>query len=208
MGTCKSCKQVVGAIEMIEGYCPRCFAKINPEKAKEIEKQKVSVEDKKQNDLSQSDVVETFFAKRPKHYMPAIMVGLIGAFMMILGAFAPIISVPLAGGQNYFQNGQGDGVLMMLLGIISLVLIVARYYGYLIITGILGLLVLGYLYVSFRGTIREAQEKISAYEAYDPIGTSLGEVFVENIHIDWGFAVLLAASVMIIVASFLKEEEG
>ena len=38
--------------------------------------------------------------------------GILGSILLFIGVFAPIISVPIVGNVNYFQNGKGDGVIV------------------------------------------------------------------------------------------------
>jgi len=35
-------------------------------------------------------------------------IGLVGCVLLFIGVFLPIVSVPIAGGMNYFQNGRVD----------------------------------------------------------------------------------------------------
>ena len=51
------------------------------------------------------------------------MLGLIGSVVLFIGVFAPIVSVPIMGNINYFQNGQGDGMIILVLAVISLILV-------------------------------------------------------------------------------------
>ena len=44
-------------------------------------------------------------------------IALIGAGLLFIGAFMPIVSAPIIGSINYFQNGKGDGVIIVLLAI-------------------------------------------------------------------------------------------
>jgi hypothetical protein len=44
---------------------------------------------------------------------------LLGAGLTIFGVFCPIVSVPFLGAQNYFQNGEGDGTVVLLLAIVA-----------------------------------------------------------------------------------------
>ena len=49
--------------------------------------------------------------------------GLAGSLILVLGAFCPLISVPIMGSINYFQNGKGDGVAIVVLAFISIFLV-------------------------------------------------------------------------------------
>src|SRR5688572_6811275 len=43
------------------------------------------------------------------------MIALAGSAALFFGVFAPLISVPFLGTMNYFQNGRGDGVIILAL---------------------------------------------------------------------------------------------
>ena len=40
------------------------------------------------------------------------ILGLIGSIVLFIGVFTPIVSVPIMGNMNYFQNGKGPYVLI------------------------------------------------------------------------------------------------
>lgn len=49
------------------------------------------------------------------------MLGLIGSVVVALGVFAPLVRVPFLGHLTYFQNGQGDGVIVLLCAGVGLI---------------------------------------------------------------------------------------
>ena len=49
------------------------------------------------------------------------------SIILFVGVFTPIVSFPIIGYMNYLQNGRGDGVIVLILAVISLVLVWARY---------------------------------------------------------------------------------
>src|ERR1043165_399933 len=50
------------------------------------------------------------------------LLGIAGSLVLFVGVFTPIVSMPVVGNVNYFQNGEGDGVIVLILALISLVL--------------------------------------------------------------------------------------
>ena len=75
------------------------------------------------------------------------ILGLIGAGLLFMGVFMPIISLPLIGSINYFNNGNGDGVAIIIIAVLSLVSILAGWYRVLWFTGLASVALLGYTYV-------------------------------------------------------------
>ena len=59
------------------------------------------------------------------------LLGLIGSIVLFIGVFTPIVSVPIMGNMNLFQNGKGGGTIVLILAVISLVLVLAKASGVL-----------------------------------------------------------------------------
>ena len=70
----------------------------------------------------------------------------VGAALMMVGVFMPIVSAPMVGTVTYFKNGEGDGTIVLALGAISLLLILANRLRLLAVTGLLSLGILGYTF--------------------------------------------------------------
>ena len=68
----------------------------------------------------------------PRRQIP----GLVGSVILFLGVFAPTVSAPIVGNINYFQNGGGDGVIILMPAIIAAFLTLAKIYRALLITSI------------------------------------------------------------------------
>ena len=66
------------------------------------------------------------------------LLGLIGSIVLFIGVFTPIVSVPIMGNMNYFQNGQVDGTIVLIFAVISLVLVLAKKFKGFWFTGIGG----------------------------------------------------------------------
>jgi hypothetical protein len=55
------------------------------------------------------------------------LLGILGSAILFIGVFMPIVKLPAVGEINYFHNGRGDGVIV-LLAVISFVLVLIRWY--------------------------------------------------------------------------------
>ena len=62
------------------------------------------------------------------------LVGFLGSALLFLGVFLPIVKLPIVGDLNYFANGRGDGVVVLVLAVISFGLVLFRWYWELWIT--------------------------------------------------------------------------
>jgi hypothetical protein len=123
------------------------------------------------------------------------LLGILGSIGLIIGVFTPIANVSITHVSTlqkvtYFNDGRGDGVIVLILGIISLVFTINKMYKYLWITGgISGCIV---AYTIF--TIQAATEKVARET---DISLKLAPV---RIHLDYGFIILLVSVMFVLMA--------
>lgn len=115
--------------------------------------------------------------------------GIVGSILLFAGVFTPIVSLPVVGSMNYFQNGQGDGVFVLVLGLISLVLALTKRYRWLWVTGLLSLGLMMYTFVSFRIRLSGVQAEMKSKLADNPF-KGIADVAMQSVQIQWGWAVL------------------
>ncbi len=135
------------------------------------------------------------------------LIGLSGAVILFVGAFAPIISVPVAGSINYFQNGKGDGTIIIGLAIISAVLALIRRYIGLWLTGAASLGLLTFTYLNLQAHLSGAQESMGVELADNPF-KGFGDIILQSIQIQWGWALLIIGALLLVGAAALKSEAG
>lgn len=133
------------------------------------------------------------------------MIGLAGAVILFVGTFAPIINVPVAGSMNYFQNGKGDGTLIIGLAVISAVLALTRRYTGLWLTGAASLGLLSFTYLNLQAHLSGAQESIKVELADNPF-KGLGDMMLQSVQIQWGWALLIVGALLLVGAAALKSE--
>lgn len=63
------------------------------------------------------------------------LLAVFGSILLFVGVFTPMVSLPIVGSLNYFQNGKGDGIFILALSAISLVLALTSLYEGLWLTG-------------------------------------------------------------------------
>lgn len=127
------------------------------------------------------------------------LLGILGSALLFVGVFLPILSVPILGNINYFRNGQGDGVFILILAGISLVLTCIRAFKWLWLTGLGSLGVMGFTFVRLYRIMAAAK---TALMDNDFMG--LGTLLWESIQIQWGWAILFAGAVLTIAAAATK----
>jgi len=190
MGMCNACGEVYGALDMQGQYCTKCYEKNKEtilEELKKEEQAKVKMQEPTDNTV------------------PMIF-GLMGAFIMIVGIFAPIVSVPIVGEINYFNHGKGDGMIVALIGVISIVLVLTKQYVWLALSGLSSLAVLGYTAMTIQnhlGSLRIEITTSSTNEAFQGLANSL----IAQVTFEWGFALLIVASIMVLISAFVKGKQ-
>jgi hypothetical protein len=132
--------------------------------------------------------------------------GIIGALVLILGVFAPIVSVPIMGTMNYFQNGEGDGIIILVLAAVALVISLTRLYKLLWIpfAGCAGTLT--FTFVRFQQGMSDARAEMQAELADNPFA-GIAEVALQSVQLQWGFAVLIIGTILLLLGAGLPARQ-
>lgn len=130
--------------------------------------------------------------------------GLIGSVMLFIGVFTPLISLPIVGSTNYFMNGRGDGTIVLILAIISFLLVLGKKYKGLWFTGFASLGVMFFTFVNFQNRMSEAKATMQEQLAGNPFA-GLGDLAMQSVQLQWGWAILIVGAVLIISSAAIKE---
>ncbi|CAO1665077.1 hypothetical protein NYA30BAC_02536 [Halomonas sp. NYA30] len=117
------------------------------------------------------------------------LLGLIGSIILFIGVFTPIVSVPIMGNMNYFQNGKGDGTIVLILAVISLVLVLANKYKGLWFTGIGSLGVMLFTFINFQSKMSQAKADMETELAGNPF-RGLADMAMQSVQLQWGWALM------------------
>lgn len=128
----------------------------------------------------------------------------IGCFMLFIGVFAPLVSIPIIGSVNYFQNGKGDGTVVMVLAAASLFAALLRRYDWLWISGFGSLGILAFTFFRFQSRMSSMKADMSKGLEDNPFRGIAG-LAVQSIQMQWGWALLLAGALMLLIAAGMKE---
>jgi len=135
------------------------------------------------------------------------MFAIIGCFVLFVGVFAPLISVPIMGSMNYFQNGKGDGTIVLGLAVVSLLAALARKYKWLWFTGLGSLGMLTFTFFNFQYRMSSMKADMGKELEGNPF-RGLADLAVQSIQMQWGWALLLAGALMLVIAAGMKEAPG
>jgi HEAT repeat protein len=109
---------------------------------------------------------------------------------LFVGVFMPIISVPLFGSLNYFQNGRGDGSIILVLAAVSVFLTLGKCYRGLWATGLLAVALLAF-------TLANVMAR-----------TAEGELADGLVQLQWGWAVLVLGAILVVAAAITAEVQS
>lgn len=126
--------------------------------------------------------------------------GLAGSILLMLGVFLPVMTMPIMGGVDYFQNGKGDGVIVLILGVVSLTLAFTPAFRGMILTGLGALAVLIFSFVTLLQRLEDMRAQMSAKGG---LGSKIAGAMADHVHIGFGWGVLLVGSLLVIVAAVL-----
>ena len=123
------------------------------------------------------------------------VLAIVGSLLLVIAPFATLASAPILGRITLFQRGGGVGTILLVAALVALGLSVFGKYGWLWVSGLVGLNSIANLFNYFWFRYPEAMENYRRQTAGNPFG-SLGEVTLGNINPDWGAAVLLIGTIV------------
>ncbi len=135
------------------------------------------------------------------------LVGMIGCAALLLGVFAPIVKAPIIGSMNYFNNGKGDGVIIIALAVVSFIFLLTQFYKGLWITGLGALaFTLGAL-IKLQRKLGEMKSDLRV-ELEDNPFKDLADLAADSVQMQWGWALLIIGAAMIVAAASMKGPSG
>jgi hypothetical protein len=132
------------------------------------------------------------------------LLGLLGSIILCIGVFTPIVSVPMMGDMNYFQNGEGDGSIILILAAISLALVLAKKYSGLWFTGFGSMAVMAFTFINFQLRIADMKAQMEKELAGNPF-RGLADLAMQSVQLQWGWALLIVGAALVIASAALKE---
>ena len=133
------------------------------------------------------------------------VIGVLGSILLIGGVFSPVVQMPIIGSIDYFRGGELDGVLVLVLGAISLGLAFAKKYRWLFLTSIPALAALLITLIHFQTKISEMKAKYIEDIGDNPFA-GIGRMALETVKLDWGWGVLFLGVLLIGVCACIDEK--
>ena len=130
-----------------------------------------------------------------------MVLGIVGSLILILGVFSPLVSHVSLGTVNYFKNGTGDGVIILILAFISLLLSASRKYRGLWFTGLCSAACLCFTFVDFQRSMDKMKSELIAKHF-----VGLADRATDAFQMQWGWAVLISGIALILVAAAIEPQ--
>jgi len=124
-------------------------------------------------------------------------VGYVAIVCILLGCFAPLVSVPILGSLNYFHNGSGAGILVVLFAAIAAVTIFKGRLEWLLVPSLGSLLAITFTFVRYERMIRQIAAGVSQVSA-DTRFAGLGQALAGSIQFSWAWPFLYIGSVALL----------
>ncbi|MCK4850671.1 MAG: hypothetical protein KAT11_04925 [Phycisphaerae bacterium] len=178
--TCANCQRLIGALEEAFVWkdnivCRECYKKLSP--------------------AEKSIPLDTLALLRNMN----LVLAAIAAFVIVVGVFLPVVKVPIIGSMNYFQNGQGDGVFVIILALIAVLLILNGKRLLNLAPAVLITIILSYFLYNIRHSVAEMKQV-----ADDNIFGGLAAAMADTVQIQFGWFLMLFGNVMLYVAICIK----
>lgn len=136
-------------------------------------------------------------------------IGIIGGSLLVVGVFMPLVSILGLIGISYFQLAQFSasfftGIIIALIGVVSLIMAIKNQYQPLIPAGILALIILVIDFFRIRSAIGSGfpMQFPGAPRGVNP--EMMGQALQSMIQISWGMFAMIAGAILLIVAGAKK----
>jgi len=116
--------------------------------------------------------------------------GILGPIILFIGVFTPIVNVPIIGDINYLYRDKGDGLILLILIVISLALAFREKYKLLWWTGGASFVVVIVGLINFLTRIDQLQSNVDEQLSDDPF-KGLANAAVQLIELQWGWIILI-----------------
>jgi hypothetical protein len=151
-----------------------------------------------------SDSNEATLQVSPQQKKKRIL-ALVGAGLMLVGVFLPIVSLPIVGSVNYFNNGRGDGLIVIILAAVATVLALTKNYRFLPLPGIAALALMSYTLFNLISGLTTARSEMEKSLANNPF-RGIGDALLSSVQVQWGWLPLIVGAFLVTAAGLLPHE--
>ena len=126
------------------------------------------------------------------------VLGLCSAGLLFIGSLCPVVTLPMIGSITYIQSGRGDGVLVLIISLISAGFVIAKRFSSVRLCGIASLCMIFTTLWLFQFKISQAKELLSGLEGNPFRG--LADAAIGSVGLSWGWLLLIGGAVSLLVS--------
>lgn len=132
----------------------------------------------------------------------AKVIALVGAGLLAIGVFLPLVRVPKMGTINYVANGSGDGIFVLVLAVAAAALALLDRTRHALWPGLASLAMIAFTFFSLQSRMAEARAQMRSSIGDNPFG-GIAEAASNAIQLEYGWAVLVFGALMVIAGGAL-----
>lgn len=135
------------------------------------------------------------------------VIGFLSCALIILGIFAPVVSLPVIGSLSYFRIGQSDCVILLILVAVSGILIFSKRLQGLWLTGTASIAIILFTLVDLTAHIEATRVAFERDMQGGPL-VGLGIFAGESVQLQWGWGLLFVGALAILVAAAWEDTDS
>ena len=124
--------------------------------------------------------------------------GYIASGVLALATFLPIATLPIVGSLSYFNNGQGDGLFVLLAAVLAAALVAIKKYILVLIPAGIALAITMFTMITLMSKINELKSGLEASMEGNPFA-GLAETIAASVKLEWGWIILILAEVALVL---------
>ncbi len=126
--------------------------------------------------------------------------GYIASGLLAFATFLPIATMPIVGSLNYFSNGKGDGVFVLLAALAAGVLVALKKYKLVLIPAGIAIAVTLFTLINLSIKINELKAGLGESLEGNPFA-ELAQGLAASVQLEWGWFVLILAEVALVLVA-------
>ena len=120
--------------------------------------------------------------------------GFIGVLFLIMGLFAPLISIPIVGTVSYFGLGMGDGWFILVASGLAFIFLLTRNFRLLWLPAILASVIAVWSYSNFQSILSRGRDE----------SNTIAAALSSAIQMQWGWGLFLIGIILLATAATIK----
>lgn len=135
------------------------------------------------------------------------LIGFLGALLLLIGVFLPVLSVPIVGSISLLNNGKSDGLIVCALAILSFILIFFNQLRLLWLTGGLSFVLISYDLYMFTNKISQTKAEVAEKLQGNPFG-GFADAMMSSIQLQFGWVILYLGCIILLLTPILMNRRN